>query len=457
MRIEEQPLLSVGQIEQVLDTIPSPAIILDEQMEIVAANHAYTGSFASFDRRVAGRHCYELSHGYAVPCSMKGEICPLQNAAVEGGHRSVIHEHFKADGKEHEEVTIVPIRNDGGRATLFLETLRPLQVSGGRVVEAAMVGRSRPFDTMMHLIGRVAPSDTPVLLLGESGTGKELAAMEIHRRSRRARGPFVPIDCSGIAPTLFESELLGHEKGAFTGAVHSKKGLVEASRGGTLFLDEVGDVPLDQQVKLLRIIETGMYRRVGCVDQKMADFRLICATHRSLLEMVAEGSFRRDLYYRISAFPVRLPPLRDRIEDLPILAERMLQRLNPRSPFRLDPESLAILSRYPFHGNIRELLNILQRGCLLAEGRTILPEHLPEECFEVAERQAPPAAADDGKDVVSMEAMERRYLSWVLRHFTGDRHELAARLGLSERTLYRKIAMLGDSADIDPEPGRDAS
>jgi two-component system, NtrC family, response regulator HydG len=135
----------------------------------------------------------------------------------------------------------------------------------------------------------------------------------------------------------------------------------------------------------------------------------------------------------------------------------MLQRLNPRSPFRLDPESLAILSRYPFHGNIRELLNILQRGCLLAEGRTILPEHLPEECFEVAERQAPPAAADDGKDVVSMEAMERRYLSWVLRHFTGDRHELAARLGLSERTLYRKIAMLGDSADIDPEPGRDAS
>jgi len=279
-----------------------------------------------------------------------------------------------------------------------------------------------------------------VLLLGESGTGKELIAQAVHEASLRRSGPFVPVDCTGLTETLFESELFGPEKGAFTGAHVRKFGLVEAARGGTLFLDEIGEIPLAQQVKLLRLLESGTYRRVGGIEPQKADFRLVCATHRDLKGMVEAGTFRRDLYYRINAFPLYLPALRERGEDLPLLAASLLKRIGGDRPLALGKAALACLQGYRFPGNIRELRNILERAALLCDGVEIGPEHLPPECCAGNEPQ--PIAGHEREELLPLVEVERRYLLWALAAFAGDRRELAARLGLSERTLYRKLSAL---------------
>lgn len=455
MRASASLSLSEHQVAGVLNGLRRPATVLTPDYTILAANRAYCEQFACAEHEIVGAHCYEISHRYDRPCDERGERCPVQCATGTGGRCSVLHEHHTRHGPTREEVVIQPLVDGAGKITAFLETLRPLQVSGGRSHDYKMVGKSPAFLRMVDLIGRVAPSDIHVLLLGDSGTGKELAARSIHRQSLRSRGAFVPVDCSGLAETLFESELLGHEKGAFTGATHAKKGLVEAAVGGTLFLDEVGDVPLSQQVKLLRILESGVYRRVGSVEQRQADFRLICATHQDLPAMVERGHFRRDLYYRISPFPIRLPPLRERLEDLPLLCDRLLQRIQPGRPYRVAPESLTILWRYAFPGNVRELVNILQRACLLAEDHTIRPEHLSEECLIESDLEARPGECWEREvdpergELLSLAEVEERYLRWIAERYPGDRADLARHLGLSERTLYRKLAALRD--DTEPE------
>jgi len=245
----------------------------------------------------------------------------------------------------------------------------------------------------------------------------------------------VVVECSGLTETLFESELFGYEKGAFTGASQRKIGLVESASGGTLFLDEVGDIPLALQVKLLRLLETGTFRRVGGVETLRADFRLIAATHRDLMVMVERGSFRRDLYYRLSVFPIHLPALRERREDIVLLADTLLTRLAPGRAYTLSAAARARLQAYDYPGNIRELRNILERAMLMADGDTLLPEHLPPELAGEAA-----AAMPDEEAIVPLETAELRYLQWALARHGGDRKSLAAQLGISERTLYRKLA-----------------
>jgi DNA-binding NtrC family response regulator len=279
----------------------------------------------------------------------------------------------------------------------------------------------------------------PVLLLGETGTGKEMVARAIHAASPRAEAPFIAVDCSGLAETLFESELFGHERGAFTGAVSRKSGLVEAAAGGTLFLDEVGDIPLGLQVKLLRLLETGAFRRVGGVEPLHASFRLIAATHRNLGRMVREERFRSDLYFRIAAFPVELPPLRERRKDIPLLARSLLQRIAPTRRLTLNHEALDALQLHDFPGNIRELRNMLERASLLADGSVIGREHLPPILRGSAEASASALAY-----------AERRALETALAAHSGNRRELAAALGVSERTLYRKLRRLGLSRPQSP-------
>jgi DNA-binding NtrC family response regulator len=295
---------------------------------------------------------------------------------------------------------------------------------------------------MLELVTRVASAPVTVLLLGESGSGKELVARSLHDMSPRADEPFVPVDCSGLAESLFESELFGHEKGAFTGAYGRKRGLVEASNRGTLFLDEVGDIPLSLQVKLLRLLETGVFRRVGSVEQRHSDFRLVCATHRNLEQMVAEETFRSDLFYRMSAFPVRLPPLRERVEDIPVLVESLLERSGDERISRVHPETLATLQGYSFPGNVRELQNVLQRACLLCEGDTLLPRHLPSRCREGNGKPRSPLVDEE---LLPLAEVELHYLRWAVSRFHGDKKELAHRLGLSERTLYRRLRCLREA------------
>ncbi|MFZ5483703.1 MAG: sigma-54 interaction domain-containing protein [Pseudomonadota bacterium] len=417
-----------------LDSLPEPRILVDTHYRILAANPAYVREFGA-RKDMVGRTCYEVSHRFDKPCDQCGETCPLQTSLKTGQPGRVLHLHHTPRGEEHVDVELVPIQDEFGRVAYFVETMFPLS---NKLVDSArgvgMVGRSPAFNAMLELLNRAAPAMTPVLLLGESGTGKELAAQALHDLSPRHGKPFVPVDCSGMTESLFESELFGYEKGAFTGANQRKIGLVEAAAGGTLFLDELGDIPLSLQVKLLRLLETGTFRRVGGVETLRADFRLVAATHRGVKDMVEAGTFRRDLYYRISAFPIHLPALRERREDLPVLIESLFLRLAPERRLRLAPAAYERLLNYGFPGNIRELRNILERAVLLADGDTIGPEHLPEDLAPM-----PSAPSNRQGDVVPLDQAERRYVRWALEALNGDKKALAHALGISERTLYRKL------------------
>jgi len=430
---------SVGAItEALLEGFHAPAVAIDPEYRILAANERYRQVFANGEG-VIGRTCFAVSHGSQVPCDQAGETCPMRLARDSGGTHQVLHIHHTPRGEVHVSVEVRPVYRPDGRLWMFLERLETCGAAAATAPEGTLVGRSPAFHAVLDLVRRVAPSMTTALLLGESGTGKELIARAIHDASSRRNRPFVPLECSGLTESLFESELFGHERGAFTGAHAAKTGLVEAANGGTLFLDEVGDIPLPLQVKLLRLLETRSFRRVGGVEPHEADFRLVCATHRDLERAVTEGSFRQDLYYRISAFPIRLPALRERREDIRLLAETLLKRLPGGERLMLSAGALDCLERYPFPGNVRELRNILERAVLLADGSIIQPKDLPEACREHSAREKKAGAAAGAVPIVPLEEAERAYLREVLAQFRGDRKALAQALGISERTLFRKL------------------
>ena len=428
---------SLPAISSLLDAISAPAILMNREYEICAANEAYRRTFAG-ESALLTRHCYEVSHGYRVPCDQAGETCPLRQCLESGQRQRILHIHNTSTGREHVDVELTPIRDDEGEIQFFVEVMHPVS-QGDPHLDRQMVGYSQAYTQMLELLSRAAPSDISVLLLGDSGTGKELAAQYLHSHSPRASQPFVTVECSGLTESLFESELFGHEKGAFTGATHRKPGLVESARGGTLFLDEVGDIPLPMQVKLLRLIETGSYRPVGSITPKQADFRLICATHRDLAKMVNDGSFRRDLYYRISPFPVPLPSLNERQADIVPLATHMLEQLSKQRPLQLSDAACDWLINHHFPGNIRELRNLIERAILLCDGNMIEPQHL-----EPAGILAPDVMADilPVGEILQLTDLENTYLSRIVSRFRGDNSMLAKQLGISERTLYRKLKNL---------------
>jgi len=419
------------EFESLLEALPEPRIALDPDYRIVAANRAYRDTYSG-GSRVIGRRCHEVSHGFDRPCDQMGESCPLRAALASGHVERVLHVHHTPRGDEHVQVELTPVAGESGDAELFIERMQPLPTSRAESSGVGLVGRSPSFQKMLALVSRVAPTDTSVLLLGETGTGKEMVARAIHESSTRADAPFIAVDCSGLAETLFESELFGHERGAFTGALARKTGLVEAASGGTLFLDEVGDIPLGLQVKLLRLLETGAFRRVGGIEPLHTDFRLIAATHRDLGRHVREERFRADLYFRISAFPVHLPPLRERRADIGLLAESLLARISGSRPRTLSPAALARLEDHDFPGNVRELRNILERASLLADGDQIEVEQLPSSLRPGGDRA-----------VATLADAERSALAAALTAHTGSRRELARSLGISERSLYRRLRRLG--------------
>lgn len=435
------------KLETILEGMDGPAIVLGTDYRILAGNRAYRETYG-ISGTLEHRRCFEVSHGIDVPCDQAGESCPLAASLESGQRQRVLHLHHTPRGEEHVDVETVPVANAQGRIEYLIEILHRSPIASSRASADTMVGRSPQFNRQLELINRVAPSETAVLLHGESGTGKELVAKAIHEHSGRAGKPFVTVECSGLTEALFESELYGHERGAFTGAHYSKTGLVEAAQGGTLFLDEIGDVPLNLQVKLLRLLETGTYRRVGSVDTRQADFRLVTATHRDLAQMVEAGSFRRDLFYRISVFPIALPPLRERPDDIPLLAESLLLRLAPGRRITFADTALACLQRYQYPGNIRELRNLLERAVLLADDDTLLPCHLPPA---VCPGGDPDDAETQGITLLSLAEMERRHLRRALVQIPTDRNALAKALGISRRTLFRKLQ------ELRPAPGRHAS
>lgn len=428
----------LSELLSFLDGLPEPRIVMDADYRIVAANAAYIHEFGD-TRPLAGRTCYEVSHHFTVPCDQAGESCPLKQSLETGEPQRVLHLHHTPRGEEHVAVETTPIRDESGQVVYFVETMRVVRQASSRAAAQGLVGRSPAFVGMLEKILRVANSNAAVLLLGETGTGKELVARAIHEASAREEGPFVAVDCAGMTETLFESELFGYEKGAFTGATHRKQGLVEAAAGGTLFLDEIGELPLALQVRLLRLLETGTYRRVGGLDWLPADFRLVAATHRDLRAMVQAETFRRDLYFRINTFPVHAPALHERADDIPLLAISLLERVDRKPGRKFSPAALVWLSGRRYSGNIRELRNLIERASLLADGETIDVPHLMELADDV-----PPAmpVSDDAfrqAEVVDLASLEQRYLAWAKAQPGMDLPTLAMRLGVSQRTLYRKL------------------
>jgi transcriptional regulator with GAF, ATPase, and Fis domain len=435
-----------------LEALPEPHILFDSQYRILAANAAYRAQFAPRGS-VIGRTCHDVSHGFSVPCDQAGESCPMARARRSGQRERVLHLHHTPQGEAYVNIELVALRDADGRPALFIEKMEPLNVAQGVPATRGLIGRSTAFQAMLSLVARVGPSEAAVLLLGESGTGKELVARALHEASPRASRPLVVVDCASLPETLFESELFGHEKGAFTGAQAPRAGLVEAASGGTLFLDEVGDIPLAMQVKLLRLLENGTYRRVGSTELRRADVRLVSATHRDLRSMVAGGRFREDLYYRLSTFPIDLPPLRDRRDDIPLLATSLLARVAPARRLSLTAGALERLALHPFPGNVRELRNVLERATLLTDGERI-GEDVIERALAIGSRAAPLASGDStdaspaGRTAAAPRAdtpaarrrqAQRDALLAAMAMHAGSREDLARSLGISLRTLYRRL------------------
>jgi two-component system response regulator HydG len=295
-----------------------------------------------------------------------------------------------------------------------------------------MIGRHEKVRRVFNLISNVAASDAAVLILGESGTGKELAARRIHELSSRNCGPFIVLDCAAYPQTLLEAEMFGHEKGAFTGALHARKGLFELAQGGTLFLDEVGDIPLPSQVKLLRALQFKEFHRLGSETVTRVDVRVIAATARNLREEIDRGTFREDLYYRLHVIPIIMPPLRERLSDLPLLVSHFLERLSGGSEKKkIRPDAMHVLFSHNWPGNIRELENAIEHAFILSGTDGIKTADLPAYLhgYRKPSRQAP-----DGLDQV-----ERNHVMKVLQECRGNKIMAARRLRISRSTLYRKL------------------
>jgi len=422
-----------------LDNFPEPKLIIDTNYQIVGANKAYQYAFGN-NKPVIGRKCHEVSHRYMTPCDQHGESCPLTKAKETKETNREFHVHFTPHGQQHVSVEITPILDKNEVPKLYIETLSAQKHSSAIYHHESLVGKSPAFLKMLNLVERSAPSEVAILLLGESGTGKEEIAHLLHKKSHRSDKDFVIVECSGLTDSLFESEMFGHEKGSFTGAIQSKKGLIAIAEGGTLFLDEIGDIPLNLQVKLLRLIESKSYRKVGGTEVIKSDFRLICATHRNLEQMVKDGTFRADLYFRISAFQITLPALRDRREDIELLAQSLLKRIAPSRELELTESAVQLISQHSFHGNIRELRNMLERATLMCDGKKINGDHLIDEMSNETNK---PNQHSNGcsscKVVQSLEAMEAKYLQCVMREHGSDLDSLSSSLGVSRRTLYRMI------------------
>jgi DNA-binding NtrC family response regulator len=320
------------------------------------------------------------------------------------------------------------------------------EVDAARGIE--IVGHSARMAALLAIAERVAQSEASVLILGESGTGKELLARYIHRGGARSAGPFVAFDCSALAPSLVESELFGHEKGAFTGAQRSRRGLFREAHGGTLLLDEIGDVPPEIQNKLLRVLQEREVKPVGGDEVVKVDVRIVGATNKDLRQLVREGRFREDLYYRLAVFPLEVPPLRERREDIPALVAHFLGRRRGR-PSKISAEALARLVSYSWPGNIRELENVVERTAILTEGDEIRPQDLPP--LEGTAAQAADGAFGDValgrplKEVVAdaVRAVERQALRDALRRCDGSPAKAARLLGISRASFYNKLKTHG--------------
>ncbi|HED52268.1 MAG TPA: AAA family ATPase [Gammaproteobacteria bacterium] len=441
-----QDKLSV-EVQSLIDAQDHPFVLIDDNYNIVAANSAYKQAYGVETQDIIGRKCHKVSHRSDVPCHINGEDCPHKKVFETRAPHQVLHIHYDTNAlPEHVRIKGSPIFGQDGSMYLG-EAVFPLAHSDdldGK--QNRLVGRSKPFLVCIENLTRAAATTAPVLLSGESGVGKDLAAEYIHRRSDRNGHSFTMVDCSAISERVFESELFGHERGAFTGCIGRRYGLFEQADGGTLFFNEIGDLPQSLQGRLLRAMETGQFRRVGGRELLSADARIICATSRNLRQLVAGNSFRADLYYRIAGILCEIPPLRNRREDISEIAEALLQRMSPGKnvALRLTNDAREALKHHDYPGNVRELRNVLQRAAALSTNGIISAAEIHiDSTIESSPAEDAPHFTDTNKPEPSIKGLESRYIAELLAEHQGKRAQVARILGISERTLYRKLKQYG--------------
>lgn len=450
-------------LQSLVDIHDQPFVIIDDRHRVVVVNKAFEETYGVGNTRARGAACHELldSRHRPCPCDPRGGRCPFADTFTRQVPRSTAHTFLDAEGREHlVRIQAYPIRTQDGK--VFIGELiqrdavrhRPdkPEAAGPR---AHMVGDSPAFRETLDRLLLAAGTEAPVLLQGETGTGKELAAAFIHRNSSRRDGPFQTLDCTVLTPELFENEVFGHARGAFTGSLGEKPGLFELADKGTVFLDEIGEMPLPLQAKLLRLLETGEFRRVGDTRTRRADVRIICATNR---ELRGASWFRNDLYYRVACITVRLPSLSERRSDIALLVAGILERISELSgrPTKIDQAALRLLEQYDYPGNIRELRNILWVAAVNAADGTItkrlMETALPDghdARAEAPQRHGVPvvAPAPESGETPPVRAHHGVWnpdqLAALLRRNQGNRRAVARELGVSERTIYRKLREFG--------------
>ncbi|HEX9593662.1 MAG TPA: sigma 54-interacting transcriptional regulator [bacterium] len=475
------------EVHHWLETHDAPFVLLDEELRVVAANRAYGATFQVDPDTLVGRPGHSLAHHGAAPAPMRA-VDPYYSAIATRDRTSWLQTYFDEHARVHwVRITLFPLQAEDG-TPLFGELIQEVASQETAVDPAGkshtMVGYSPAFAETVEKLTLAADASGVVLIQGETGTGKELAAAFIHRNSARSTGPFLCLDCASLPESLCESEVFGHERGSFTGSIGTKRGLFELAHGGTLFLDEIGEMPLAMQAKLLRVLESSTFRRVGGERPIQVDVRIVCATNRELWDCVHAGSFREDLYYRVACFCVRMPPLRDRLADIPLLVDEILRHCRSSQGdgrITISPSAVALLSHYDYPGNVRELRNILEVAVASSDTLEVDAKLIEELLAGRSEaRRGPDREAHLGRlfssrgrgrqgdlDAIhyppdprsvpstsgspngarrrpqDLEAMERQYLVRLLADHGGHRRHTAAAIGISERTLYRKLKRYG--------------
>jgi PAS domain S-box-containing protein len=436
--------------QSLVDNLAEGIFTINTRWRITSFNQKAEEITGYRSSEVLGRYCWDIFRS-----DLCGAGCPLRTTLETGVTR--MDQDVRMLGKGGKRLGVLVntsvVRDRAGTVVGAVESFRPLAGLDSNLLPdvgssfSDIVGASEPMRRLFNMLPDVAVSGANVLLQGESGTGKELFARALHHHSPRREGPFVAVNCSALAESLLESELFGHEKAAFTGAVRSKVGRFELAKGGTIFLDEIGELKPELQVKLLRVLEQRVFERVGGTRLIPMDARIIAATNRDLAEAMAQGVFREDLFYRLRTVPLTLPPLRQRKDDIPMLVGHFIKQLNQRYAKQVrsvDPKVMRMFMNYDWPGNVRELERVMEHAYVFVKGPVILPAYLPalsefwhERGAAAAGGQAPAEAADDPRDD------ERRAILEALEQSGGRRQKAAELLGMSRTSLWRRMKDLG--------------
>jgi len=450
-------LHSPDRFEAILSSISEGVFTVDRDFRIACFNQAAERITGYSRSEVLGRHCHEILRG-----AICRDACALRYTMETGQPVAELTTTIHGRGGEEVPVNIstAVLHDEAGNLLGGVESFRDLRLVERlrREIEKSytfedIVGKSRQMQQLFEILPTIANGGSNILILGESGTGKELFARALHQLGPRVEGPFVAVNSGALPDTLIESELFGYRAGAFTGANRDREGRIAAAEGGTLFLDEIGDLPLAMQVKLLRFLQEKMYEPLGDSKPHQADLSIIAATHQPLEDLVAEKTFREDLYYRLNVIRLEIPPLRDRMDDVPLLVDHFVAQLSVmrhKQVTSMAPEALEVLLDYSYPGNVRELQNIVEHAFVLCPGGAILRRHLPLE--RMSGRRAEPGSGDQApQSPTEIQASgEKQAILAALRQAGWNRQKAADLLSIHKTTLFRRIRRLGiDLPDID--------